>query len=254
MLLALLLAAWPLDGQLKPPALPPTPTRKVKVFVDAGHGSPGNEGAHGCYCQAEQDHTLRVADHLAFVLAATGRFEVKRARTGLPGPRYPQRISAAEAWGADVILSVHADVRGYASEFPQGDGGMCWRNPDAPGFAVLWNDEGPAFPARERLGRAVGARLREAGLLAYSGYDYGDLYRQDELEPSGWIDKRPLKKRVYFLRASRVPTVIVETHHLLDVLEVARWEELATVDAFSLSMAAAVLDFMTPPARQSLAK
>ena len=89
MLLALLLAAWPADdASLRVVPLPAEPTRKVRVFVDAGHGAPGNEGNHGCYCQAEQDHTLEVADALAAALSATGRFEVKRARTGAQRPRY----------------------------------------------------------------------------------------------------------------------------------------------------------------------
>lgn len=243
MLLALLLAAWPADdASLRVVPLPAEPTRKVRVFVDAGHGAPGNEGNHGCYCQAEQDHTLEVADALAAALSATGRFEVKRARTGAQRPRYQARIAVAEAWKADVIVSLHSDARGLANGFPAEDGGVCWRNSDAPGFSVLWNDEGPALPARERLGRLVGARLRDAGFLPYSGVDYADLYQQDELEPAGWIDRRPLKQRVYFLRASRIPTVIIETHHALDVLEVARWEAPATRAAFAAAVAAAVLE------------
>ncbi len=242
LLVALVPAAWPApDATLHAPQLPSTPAHKIRVFVDAGHGAPDNEGNHGCSCQAEQDHTLRVAQHLAFVLAATGRFEVKLSRT-TDFPRYQARIAAAEAWRADVIISLHSDARGEAHGFPGADGGTCWRNPDAPGIAVLWNDEGPAFSAREKLGRAVGTRLREAGFPAYSGIDYGDLYRHDDHEPSGWIDTRPMKKRVYFLRASAIPTVIIETHHALDVLEVARWEELATVDAFAFAVGAAVLD------------
>jgi N-acetylmuramoyl-L-alanine amidase len=64
------------------------------------------------------------------------------------------------------------------------------------------------------------------------------------LEPSGWIDKRPLKKRVYFLRASRTPTVIIETHHALDPDEVARWDEPRTREVFSAAVAASILDFM----------
>lgn len=238
----LLLTAWPrASDAVRVLPLPEAPARKVRVFVDAGHGAPGNEGNHGCFCQPEQDHTLRVATHLAFVLAATRRFEVRLSRTtGLP--RYQARIAAAEAWRADVIISLHSDARGEAFAAPFGDQGVCWRNPNAPGFAVLWSDEGRALASRERLGRAVGARLREAGFLSYSGLDYGALYRQDEREPSGWIDVRPPAKRVYFLRASRIPTVIVETHHALDVLEVARWDELATVDAFAFAVGAAVLD------------
>jgi DNA repair protein RecN (Recombination protein N) len=56
--------------------LPPSSSRKVRVFVDAGHGAPDNTGNTGCYGQSEQDHTLAVARHLAFVLSALGRFEV----------------------------------------------------------------------------------------------------------------------------------------------------------------------------------
>ena len=96
---------------------------------------------------------------------------------------------------------------------------------------------------RERLGRIVGAKLREAGFFAYTGINYASLYRQDEKEPSGWIDKRPVKERVFFLRGSQIPTVIIETHHALDEKEVARWEELATADAFAFAVAAALLDF-----------
>lgn len=105
---------------------------------------------------------------------------------------------------------------------------------------------------RARLGRAVGQRLRDAGFHAYEGTDCGGLYRQDEAEPSGWIDTRPMKKRVYFLRGSTIPTVIVETHHALDPEEVARWAETKTVDAFALAIAGAVLDFAAPQRAHSV--
>jgi N-acetylmuramoyl-L-alanine amidase len=249
--LSLVLAAWPADGAgLRALELPPAPSRRVRVFVDAGHGAPDNTGNTGCYGQQEQDHTLSVARHLAFVLSALGRFEVALSRDG-PGAKYPVRLAAAKAFRADVIVSLHSDARGQVRPWwPYHDERLCWWNPDAPGFAVLWNDEGATstVAGRERLGRAVGQRLREAGFLAYDGYDYGGLYRQDDVEPSGWVDLRPLKKRVYFLRGSTIPTVIVETHHALDPDEVARWSEGKTVDAFSLAIAAAVLDTATPRA------
>lgn len=253
--LALVLAAWPADGAgLKPLPLPPAPARKVRVFVDAGHGAPGNHGNTGCYGQLEEAHTLEVARHVAFVLSALGPFEVALSRDG-PGATYAARVAQAKAFRADVVLSFHSDARGLARPWwPYGDERMQWVNGDAPGFAVLWNDEGAraTVEGREALGRAVGARLEEAGFLAYDGYDYASLYQQDAVSPSGWVDRRPLKQRVYFLRASRIPTVIVETHHALDPLEVARWSEGATVDAFALALAAAVLD-VTGPAGPSAA-
>jgi N-acetylmuramoyl-L-alanine amidase len=241
--LMLLFTAWPdSSAELRPLEARQSLSRKVRVAIDAGHGAPGNEGNHGCFCQAEQEHTLAVADFLAAALEASGRFEVKRTRVGTEQPKYGARIAAAQAFKAEVIISLHSDARGWAEPVAQGDGGVCWVNAAAPGFAVLWNDEGPALAGREKLGRAVGARLREAGFLAYSGYDYGDLYTQDAVEPSGWIDKRPKKQRVYFLRASRIPTVIIETHHALDVDEVARWGEARTLDAFSRAVMVAILD------------
>lgn len=241
--LMLCLTAWPAaDAELRTLEARKTLSRKVRVAIDAGHGAPGNEGNHGCFCQAEQEHTLEVAEALADALEASGRFEVKRTRVGADQPKYGARIAAAQAFKAEVIVSLHSDARGWASPVAQPDGGVCWQNPGAPGFAVLWNDEGPALAGRQKLGRAVGARLREAGFLAYSGYDYGDLYDQDAVEPSGWIDKRPMKQRVYFLRASRIPTVIIETHHALDVDEVARWKEPQTLEAFSRALMVAILD------------
>lgn len=241
MLLSLLLAAWPApDAVLSKLPLPQGSARPLRVFVDAGHGAPGNEGNHGCHCQAEQDHTRIVAAHLAHALEATGRFTVLQGRT-FGHPRYQARIAAAEGWKADVIVSLHSDARGEAWGVPQPDGGVCAENKSAPGFAVLWNDEGPALAGREKLGRAVGAALREAGFLPYDGVDYEGLYRRDEREPSGWIDTRPMKQRVYFLRASRIPTVIIETHHALDPQEVARWDEPETLEAFDAAVAAALL-------------
>lgn len=248
--LLLVLSAWPADGEsLKEIPLPAAPTtRKVRVFVDAGHGAPDNHGNTGCFGQQEEDHTRLAARHLAFVLSALGPFEVALSRDE-PGPKYATRIAAAKAFRADVIISLHSDARGLARPWwPYHDERMSWWNADAPGFAVLWSDEGAeaTVTARATLGRAVGRRMREAGFLAYDGSDYASLYRQDDVDPSGFIDIRPKKKRVYFLRASSIPTVIIETHHALDPEEVLRWEEARTLDDFSLAVAAAILDATRP--------
>ena len=243
LILSLLLTAWPAnDARLTTLELPEQPARKVRLFIDAGHGAPGNTGNHGCACQLEQDHTLKVAQYLGFALSALGRFEVKLSRQPGESPPYRPRIAAAEAFKADVIISLHSDARGDATFFSS-DAGLCLRNPNEPGFSVLWSEEGPAFPKREQLGRTIGAKLREAGFLAYSGLNYASLYKQDEKEPSGWIDQRPLKERVFILRGSQIPTVIIETHHALDEHEVARWDELATIDAFTFAIASALLEF-----------
>jgi N-acetylmuramoyl-L-alanine amidase len=185
--------------------------------------------------------------HLAFVLAQLGPFEVKLSRKDAAGKKYQARIAEAEAWGADAIVSVHSDVRGEAWAWGSTDTETCWRNDQAPGYAVLWSEDGEAetVARREKLGRAMARQLNAAGFRAYSGEDYGSLYKPDA-EQLGWVDLRPRKKSVYFLRASRIPTVIVETHHALDPAEVTRWEKLETVDAFALAVGNAVVEAMRP--------
>lgn len=247
-LVAVLLSAWPSpDATLSALPAPAASKKPLKVYVDAGHGAPGNEGALGCFCQREQVHAAQVATHLAYVLSRLGGFEVKLSRKDERGKRYPARIADAEAWGAGAIVSIHADVRGEAWPWSEANGETCWRNDDATGFSVLWSEDGTkdVVARRAQLGRAVSRRLGEAGFERYGGEDYGALYKPDA-EALGWIDIRPRKKSVFFLRASTVPTVIIETHQALAPAEVQRWEETATVDAFALAVANALVDAASP--------
>jgi hypothetical protein len=71
--------------------------------------------------------------------------------------------------------------------------------------------------------------------------DYGALCKPDA-EALGWVDLRPRRKSVSFLRASKVPTVIIETPQALAPAEVLRWDEPATLDASSQAVANALVD------------
>jgi len=250
--------AAPLRVVPSPPLAAP-----LRVVVDAGHGAPGNLGNHGCHCQREADETLVEARALAQRLRRFG-FTVLETRTVEVGARYAARIAALERFKPHLVVSLHTDAR--ADAWPSetsADGGVCFANRADPGFAVLWSAEGPraVVRAREAWGRAVSRSLRVAGFLAYSGADYGSLYRADGAEPGAdsngaepgpdsngaepgcFIDARPLEQRVYFLRATQVaPVIIVETHHALDPLEVARWGEAATHDAFAAAIGSAALE------------
>lgn len=245
-LLLVLLTAWPEKNALVlPPPLPEVRTgRKLRVAVDAGHGVGDNHGNTGCYGQAEEEANLDTALALARHLEATGRFEVRLLRRAR-GPGYGARIAQAEAFAADAVVSLHTDSRGYPVGWrPWGDERVFALNRDVPGFAVLLSEDGapPIVRARQKLARALSRRLRQAGFLDYDGQDYGTLYNPDE-EAGVWVDKRPRKEAVYFLRASaQVPVVIVETHHALDDREVLRWLEPATHQAFAGAVAAALLD------------
>ncbi len=218
--------------------------KKLRVFIDAGHGVAGNDGNHGAFCQLEKDHTLTVALALAQSLPALGEFEVKLGRAGDAGQPYPARINEAQKWRAEAIVSIHSDARGLSRPWQPNEGQplVCQRNDLEPGFAVLWSDGGPkkVVEARQRLGRAVIASMVSAGFTPYDGRNYTALYRPD-LTPGGWVDIRPDGTNVYFLRASgTVPTVIIETHHALDVAEVARWQDPKTLQTFAEALAAAL--------------
>ena len=256
-LLALCLSAWPsAEAPLQVLPLPPRADagtgRKLRIYVDAGHGAKDNHGASSCTCENEEDFTLRTAKALAEALLATGRFEVRLSRKDDEKPSYLTRTAEAEQWKADLMLGVHFDVRGVAYPYEPEPGRACWRAPllgedgqDSAGFAVLWSDEDAAtHPERTksaRFGRALAARLAAAGLKPYGGYDYQGLYDPDEV-PGGFIDRHVPGRRIWMLRKPKVPSLIIETHHALDLEERQRWQEQKTHQAFAAAVAAGLLD------------
>lgn len=252
-LLWVFLAAWPAaQSPLQVLALPGAPDAgrpaKLRIYVDAGHGTKGNHGAVSSLCENEEDFTLRTAQALMKSLAATGRFDLKLSRTGAARPSYAARVAEAEQWKADLIVGLHFDVRGSAYPWERAplkgeDGG------DAAGFSVLWSDEDAATrPERAKsaaFGRSVARKLAAAGIRPYSGWDYVGLYAADET-PGGFIDRHVPRRRVWMLKKPRVPSIIIETHHALDLEERARWDEAATLGAFGAAVAAALLDAAAP--------
>ncbi|MDI1483314.1 N-acetylmuramoyl-L-alanine amidase [Polyangium sp. y55x31] len=218
-----------------------------RVFVDPGHGAAGNPGNLSCFCREEQDFTLAAGRALAAALRATGAFDVRLAREG-PGPvEYRARVEDAEAWGADVFLSLHSDVRGQTGErWNPEPGRECVVNLAAPGFSVLWSDEGEPklAEARHALARAVARRMREAGFWAYGGIEYGDLYAVDPAQAGVFVDRHAPERRIFVLRRPKVPSVLVETHHALDPREARLWDEPATLASFASAVGAALVDVL----------
>lgn len=256
-LLWVFLAAWPSSGaglqllKLPPPA-DAGKAAKLRVYVDAGHGAKNNHGASSCLCENEEAFTLRTAGAVAKSLAATGRFEIKLSRTGEARPSYAARVAEAEKWKADLILGIHFDVRGSAYAWEPEPGKQCWRAPlfaepgeETHGFSILWSDEDSLTrPERQKsaaFGRSIALKMAEAGMSPYGGWDYQGLYDADAV-PGGFIDRHVPRKRVWMLKKPAVPSIIVETHHALDPQERARWDEAATLEAFSSAVAAALLD------------
>ncbi|MDI2587435.1 N-acetylmuramoyl-L-alanine amidase [Psychrobacillus sp. NEAU-3TGS] len=83
----------------------------VKVFIDAGHGGtdPGATG-NGLL---EKNLTLQIATRVKDILIAEyNNVSVLMSRTGDQSLTLAQRTNAANAWGADFLLSVHINAGG----------------------------------------------------------------------------------------------------------------------------------------------
>ena len=178
---------------------------------------------------------------LADRLEAGGHVAVRLTRDGSRPVEYAARLSEAAAWGADVFLSLHSDVRGHLDRWSPAPGQDCPFALDAPGFAVLYSDEGdPALTGRRlALGRAVARRMGEAGFLAYGGAAYVGLYAPEEQAPGLFVDRHAPEQRIFVLRRAAMPSILVETHNALDPREADRWTDPETLDAFAAAVAAA---------------
>jgi N-acetylmuramoyl-L-alanine amidase len=234
---------------LRPPALSGAGKQQpLRLYLDAGHGAPGNKGASSVLCEDEQEHTLRVAEYLAAYLTRTGAFRVQLSRSRHNQAPYAARLEAARAFSADAIVSLHADARGTARPWVTPDRRDCLRNDATPGFSLLWSDDAdsPLLERRRTLATALARRMRQTGFLPYDGADYVGLYDPTPAEPGVFVDRHLPGFRILFLRAPRLPSVIIETHHALDLAEVTRWREPKTLEAFAAAVAAGLLDALRP--------
>jgi N-acetylmuramoyl-L-alanine amidase len=215
---------------------------KRRIYLDAGHGADGNTGNRSSLCEDEQDFTLALAQELAQHLEQTGHFDVRLSRQ--PGERvaYQQRVSEAEQWSAHAFVSLHSDVRGRTESWEPEPGVSCLRSRTAPGFSVLWSDEGDDATGRGRLAlaRATAAALEALGLPAYDGDDYRGLYQGDERQAGVFVDRHEPGERIFVLRRPTMPSIIVETHNALDDREAKRWREPTVREGFAHAIATAL--------------
>lgn len=237
--------AWPSPAaRLTPLAVTYPPDFGVRrIFIDAGHGAPGNPGNTSCFCEKEQDYTLFAARELSRRLSETGHFEVRLSR-GDDGPvDYHARVDAAARFQAEAFLSLHSDVRKRPDHWSPSPGESCPVSYAAPGFAVLYSDEGgePEVGGRRLLAREAAFRLEEIGLLPYDGADYAFLYEADPLGTGVFADRHAPDQRIFVLYRPTMPSILIETHHALDPNEETRFRDRATLDAFATAIAAALV-------------
>jgi N-acetylmuramoyl-L-alanine amidase len=233
---------WPDRPALLSPSSVPARARPLRVFLDAGHGAEDNTGNRSSYCMAEQDFTLSLAVDVADELRRLGHHTRLSRGTDRPVP-YAERAEAASAWNADVLVSLHSDIRGHAEAWSPRAGVTCLRSREAPGFSVLYSDAGAVAQASARQGVAIrfARALQAAGFLAYEGAHYGSDYAADAT-PGVFADRHPAEKRIFMLYASTVPSVLIETHNALDDREVRLWQSVATRRAFATALARALAD------------
>ena len=238
--------AWPsAAARLAAPAIVfPANFGVHRVYVDPGHGAPGNPGNTSCFCLAEEDFTLFAARELADRLEATGHFLVRKSRDGVDPVEYRDRVDEAAQWGAEVFISLHSDVRSHADRWSPRPGVSCPVSYAAPGFTVIYSDDGaaPLVLDRQRLARATARRLTATGLLPYDGAGYATLYDSDPGEPGVFLDRHATEQRIFVLYRPKMAAILIETHHALDPREAERWEDDATLDAFSAALGAALVD------------
>ncbi len=102
---------WPARrASAQPPGRKPAPPRRLPVVViDPGHGGvdPGAISPGGAF---EKDIVLATARELAGELAATRRFRVLLTRDSDEFISLRERVARARAAGADLFLSVHANM------------------------------------------------------------------------------------------------------------------------------------------------
>jgi len=215
------------------------------IYLDAGHGAAKNPGNTSCFCVEEQEFSRYLAIDVADYLEHTGRFRVELSRVGTELVSYGDRVAAARSVGAEAFVSIHSDIRGPGKSWSPAPGETCLKNVESPGYVVLYSDEGaPALvESRRALALGISARMKEEGFLHYTS-TYEGLYALDTDDPSVLIDRHAEEKRIFILRRTSMPAVIVETHHALDPREATLWEKPETRRAFAAALAQALADVL----------
>ncbi len=112
----------------------------IKIFIDQGH-NPGNPnaGAEGNGYR-EQDLVYEIGVRLAELLRQNGNFEVRLSRNtpeetlGTSNAEsLRQRVDAANSWGADFFISLHANASSIESA--SGSEGYAYST-DSPGYRM----------------------------------------------------------------------------------------------------------------------
>ena len=134
------------------------------IIIDAGHGGE-DDGYYSWTGHAEAELALRIATHLENRLSETVGLDIRMTRSGEGGPSDETRLAIANAAGADLLLSIHADV---ATERAAAAGLILYTVSDLSRRRVLARTQALGFAATsEEADQALNVRLaREADFIA----------------------------------------------------------------------------------------
>jgi N-acetylmuramoyl-L-alanine amidase len=234
---------WPMAAARPSTVVFPEGFAVHRLYLDAGHGAEGNSGNQSCLCRDEQDFTLDLARDVAMRLTQTRHFDVRVSREPGALKPYAERVREAEAWGAAAFVSLHSDVRGETEPWEPEPGKHCLLSRAAPGFAVLWSDEGDLAVRRLSFARSLAQELERSGIHAYDGAEYQEHYAPDD-RPGVFVDRHAADQRIFVLRRPSMPSILVETHNALDDREARRWDEPMTREAFASALANALVELL----------
>ncbi|MEM8789661.1 MAG: N-acetylmuramoyl-L-alanine amidase, partial [Pseudomonadota bacterium] len=208
-----------------PPAAPPAAGTRPRIVLDAGHGGidPGavRDGV------AEKDVALAFARALASALTATGRYDVLLTRNDDRFVPLDDRVAFGRAAGADLFLSLHANVvtEGAAS------GATLYLPADtasdtrAAALAARENgsDAAAGLPARMEDDLAEVLMDMQRPVTRARGQAAAEALLPALDASTGMIRSRPLRAADFrVLRAPDMPSVLLELGFLSDPQDRAR--------------------------------
>jgi N-acetylmuramoyl-L-alanine amidase len=230
-LLAVLLA--PIGAFAAPPAKASraTPAKQegsackpaeFRVLIDVGHSAevPGAFSARGV---PEYEFNLRLAQRIEKTLLQAGFKQALLLIT--PGPAQAglyKRVARANAWPADLFLSVHHDsVPEWFLQAWQYAGKQARFSDRFPGHSLFVSTENAQAEQSLLFARLLGREMKAQGLTYTPHYTYAAMNwrRRDLLDADHGVYRYD---QLIVLRATKVPAVLLEAGSIIN-----RDEELA---------------------------
>jgi N-acetylmuramoyl-L-alanine amidase len=176
-----------------------------RVVIDPGHGGsdPGTHAANGV---TEKTVTLAIATAVTEDLRARG-VEVVMTRTGDQYPDLDDRVRIANASGASLFVSIHADANDDRSK---------------QGFTIILPEA--SSPATLTAGRDIYARLGNSGAVNHG-------MRKDN-------------RGLRVLRKTTIPALLIETGFLSNPSEAAKLTSGAYQQRIASAIADGIVDYL----------